>query len=186
MDQQLVGPDLAAAQSREPVADPLVEPAEVLVFVPQRLLRAAAALGNPLRQLDHLEDCLLAVQSHDVVVGQPADIGLALALAAGQHLDEHRHHHFRPTLADQRQGAVEIEQNVTDVRPRAEPRAELDKAGKRRRIFLGRDGHTIQAFPNNCLRLHLSTEKCGTEKWEKEFEERKKGKWQKGRLTKRK
>ena len=130
VDQQLVGPDASASQSLDPVADPLVEAAEILVLVPQRLPRAAAALGDPLGQLDHLENRLLAVQPHDVVVGQPAEIGVGLAARAGQHLDEHRRHHFRPTLADQRQGAVEIEQDVTDLRPGTEPRTELDKAGK--------------------------------------------------------
>ena len=45
MDQQFVGPDPAAPQPLDPVADPLVEAAEVLVLVPQRLPRAAAALA---------------------------------------------------------------------------------------------------------------------------------------------
>ena len=130
-----------------PVADPLVEAAEVLVLVPQRLPRVAAALGDPLGQLNHLEDRLLAVQPHDVVVGQPPEIGVGLVALAGQHLDEHRHHDFRPTLADQRQGAVEIEQDVADFRTGAEARSELDKAEEGLAIFSGRQGHCAAFSP---------------------------------------
>ena len=111
---------------------------------------------DPLGQLNHLEDRLLAVQPHDVVIGQPPQIGVGLAAAAGQHLDEHRHHHFRPTLADQRQGAVEIEQDIADFRPGAEPRAELDKADERPIILAGRRGHREQLLKSEFGRAVLS------------------------------
>ena len=130
VDQELVGPDAAGPEPLDPLADPPVEPAQVFVLVPERLARLAAALANPIGQLDHLIDRLLAVQAHDVFVGQALDVGLVFAGQAGEHLDEHRRHHFRPALADQRQRAVEIEEHVADFRPRAEAGAEFDQPGE--------------------------------------------------------
>ena len=88
----------------------------------------AAALADPLGELDHLVDGLLAVEPHDVVEGQLAAVGLGLARQRRQHLDEHRHHDLGPALADQRQRAVEVEQDVADPGPGREARAEDDLA----------------------------------------------------------
>ena len=49
---------------------------------------------------------------------------------SGEHLGEHRHHDLGPALTDQRQRAVEIEQNVADAGTRCEGRAENYLAGK--------------------------------------------------------
>ena len=40
------------------------------MLVPERLARLAAALADPVGELDHLVDGLLAVEPHDVVEGQ--------------------------------------------------------------------------------------------------------------------
>ena len=84
MDQQFVGPNSSVFQPFDTAADPLIEAAEVLVLVPQRLSRDAAALDNPFGQLHHLVNRLLAVEPHDVVIDQPLQIGLALTASAGQ------------------------------------------------------------------------------------------------------
>ena len=114
-DEQIVRRDRARAQPVEAVLDPLVEPAEVFVLVPERFRGLAAPLADALGQLDHLVDGLLAVETHDVVEAKPAGARLGFAGQRRQHLDEHRHHHLRPALADQRQRAVEIEQNMADA-----------------------------------------------------------------------
>ncbi len=80
--------------------------------------RLAAALADPLGELDHLVDRLLAVEPHDVVEHHPPDVGLGLAGQARQGLDEHRHHDVGPSLADQRERAVEVEEDVADLGPR--------------------------------------------------------------------
>ena len=80
----------------------------------------AAALADPLGELDHLVDRLLAVEAHDVVEDHAADVGLGLARQPRQGLDEHRHHDLGPSLADQRERAVEVEQDVADLRARLE------------------------------------------------------------------
>ena len=53
---------------------------------------------------------------------------VGLARQRGQHLREHRHHHLRPALADQRERAVEVEQHVADLRARSKPGRELNQA----------------------------------------------------------
>ena len=119
-DGQIVRAQFAVPQSVGAVADALIEPAKVFVFVPQRLARGAAAFGDAFGQLHHLVDRLLAIQAHDVVEADLAAGGLRLARQAGQHLDEHRHHDVRPALANNRQRAVKIKQDVADVRPGGE------------------------------------------------------------------
>ena len=96
------------------------------MLVPERLARLAAALANPLGELDHLIDRLLAVEPHDVVEDHLLDLLVGLAGQARKCLDEHRHHDLGPPLADQRQRAVEVEQHVADLGPRLEQGRQLD------------------------------------------------------------
>src|SRR6185503_18077225 len=49
---------------------------------------------------------------------------------AGQHFDEHGNHHFRPAFTNERQRAVEIEQDMTDPGARCEARTEFNQAMK--------------------------------------------------------
>ena len=44
-----------------------------------------------------------------------AELFLGLARQPRQGLDEHRHHDLGPSLADQRERAVEVEQDVADL-----------------------------------------------------------------------
>ena len=48
-----------------------------------------------------------------------------------RHSGKHRHHHLRPTLSDEGNRAVEIEQNMTDIGTGSETRAELNPATER-------------------------------------------------------
>ena len=122
--------DRPLPQAVDPVVDANVQPAEVFVLVPERLLRLAAALADALGELDHLVDRLLAVEPHDVLEGQLPAIGLGLARQRGKHLGEHRHHDLGPALADQRQRAVEVEQHMADAGPRRERGAKDDLTGE--------------------------------------------------------
>ena len=80
--------------------------------------RRAAAAAHLVGQLDHLVDRLPAVEAHDEVLDGGGQLRVALRRAGlAQHLDHHGDHDLRPALADQRQGAVEVEQH------RAEPAA---------------------------------------------------------------
>ena len=78
MNEQVVGRDRPLPQPVDPVLDPEVEPAEVFVLVPERFLGLAAPLADPRGELHHLVDCLLAVETHDVLEGQAAAIGVGL------------------------------------------------------------------------------------------------------------
>jgi len=78
MDEQVVGLDRSLPQPANAVLDPEVEPAEVFVLVPERFPGLAAPLADPRGELHHLVDGLLAVQTHDVLEGEAAAIGLGL------------------------------------------------------------------------------------------------------------
>ena len=56
---------------------------------------------------------------------------LGLARLARQRLDEHRHHDLGPSLADQRQRAVEVEQDMADLGARLERTGQLDAHERR-------------------------------------------------------
>ena len=120
------GGDRAAGEPGGAAADVLFQPAQVFVLVPERLVRLAAALADPLGELDHLVDRLLAVEPHDVVEHHPPDVVLGLAGPARQGLDEHGHHDLGPSLADQRKRAVEVEQDVADLGARRQGNGQLD------------------------------------------------------------
>ena len=51
---------------------------------------------------------------------------VGLAAPAWQGLDEHRHHDLGPALADQRQRAVEVKQDVADLGARSQGSGQLD------------------------------------------------------------
>ncbi len=104
----------------------LVQPSQILVLVPERLVRLAAALADPLGKLDHLVDRLLTVEPHDVVEDHLAEGVLGLARLTGQDLDEHGDHHLGPALADQRQRPVEVEQDMADLGARLQWLGQLD------------------------------------------------------------
>jgi hypothetical protein len=102
------------------------------VFVPERFLGGAAAILDARGELDHLVDGLLAVETHDIVEAKLAALNLRLAGQRWKHLDEHRHHHLRPALADKRERAVEVEKDVADVGARRETRRKFDVTEKGR------------------------------------------------------
>ena len=103
-----------------------VKAAQVLVLVPERLARLAAALADALGELDHLIDRLLAVESHDVVEDHLPHVVGTFVRDDRQHLDEHRHHDLGPALADERERAVEVEQHVAGLGPRRQRSGQLD------------------------------------------------------------
>ena len=79
MHQQFVGLNPAAPQARSPAADPVFEPPQVFMLVPQQFARLAAALSDALGQLDELIDGLLACEPRDVVGHQFAQLRLRFA-----------------------------------------------------------------------------------------------------------
>ena len=118
----------APAQRSEPAGDAFVQPAQIFVFVPERLARLSAAFANALGELDHLVNRLLAVEPHDVVLQESVHVGFGFTRPLRQHLGEHRQHDLGPAFADQRQGPVEIEQHVRQVGARPEMVGEFDLA----------------------------------------------------------
>ena len=72
------------------------------MLVPERFPSHAAALANPVGELDHLVDRLLAVEPHDVLEGHPPRSASVSPGKRGKHFGEHRHHHLGPALANQR------------------------------------------------------------------------------------
>ena len=74
--EQLVGRDPPVLSPSMRSRDPQVQSPQIFVLVPQRLARLAAPLADPLGELDHLVDRLLAVKPHDVVEGQAVQIGV--------------------------------------------------------------------------------------------------------------
>ena len=63
-------------------------------------------------ELDHLVHGLLAGQTPDEIFDHGAQLGLGFAgLQIDQNLDHHGDHHVHPAGADQREGAVEIEEH---------------------------------------------------------------------------
>ena len=71
--------------------------------------------GDPRGELNHLVDSLLAVQAHDVVEHQLPDLFVRFTGKARKCLNKHRHHDLGPTLANERERTVEIEENVADI-----------------------------------------------------------------------
>ncbi|MFM1942451.1 MAG: hypothetical protein RI897_1433 [Verrucomicrobiota bacterium] len=114
VDEEVIGLDGAGFESVDSVVDADVEAAEVFVFVPERFLGGAAALFDAIGELDHLVDRLLAVEAHDVVEHQAVERFIRIAFLPGKHFDEHGDHDIGPALADEREGAVEVEDHVTD------------------------------------------------------------------------
>src|SRR5688572_20826907 len=108
--------------------DAFVEPSKVFRLVPKRITRFTAAFLYPIGKLDHLVDRLLAIEAHDVVDHELTSVVVRFARLARQELDKQGNHHVRPALADQRQGAIKVEQDVADVRTRRKGRTELDQS----------------------------------------------------------
>lgn len=116
VDEQGFGIDRFSGQAGNSFEVAFVEAAEIFAFIPERLARFAAPFAHALGQLNHLIDRLLAVQPHDVFEGDPPGIFLGFSGKQGQGFDEQGDHDLRPSLADQREGAVEVEQDVADLR----------------------------------------------------------------------
>ena len=95
---------------------------------------------DPLGELDHLVDRLLAVEPHDVVEHHLPDLVVGLAGQAREGLDEHRHHDLGPPLADQRERAVEVEEDVADLGPRLQRRRAARRCSSARRPRRARVG----------------------------------------------
>src|SRR5205085_4939211 len=100
-DQEIVGVQRAAAESLDAPGDSLLEPAQILVLIPERLARLAATFPDPVGELNELVDGLLAVQSHDVVGYQLAGLAVRFIRTARQHFQKHGHHDLGPSLSNQ-------------------------------------------------------------------------------------
>jgi len=98
--QQIVRGMRTSAEAFQAMTDAFVEAAQVFVLVPKRLARSAAALLDPVRQLDHLVNGLFAVQAHDVVVTQPAAAFFGFPRVPWEKLGKHGDHHLGPALPD--------------------------------------------------------------------------------------
>src|SRR5439155_15467226 len=120
----------AAAQTFETISNALVQPPQILVFIPERFAHFSTALVDSLGELDHLVNGLLAVLTHDVVVEHLPGCRFGLTPHWRQHFEKHGHHHLDPAFANQRKGAVEIEQHVADAGTRCEAGAEFNQAVK--------------------------------------------------------
>ena len=107
-------------------ADVRLEAPQVFVLIGERVGGLSAALADSLGELNHLVNRLLAVQSHDVVENEAPEVVAGLAGLRRQRLDEHGHHDFGPSLADQRYRAVEVEEDVADLFPGREGNGQLD------------------------------------------------------------
>src|SRR5262245_50407525 len=100
------------------------------MLVPERFTRNSAALLDPIGQLKHLINGLLAVQPHDVVVTKLPPASLRVAGHFRQHLDKHRDHDLGPALAYQRKRAVKIKQDMANLWPRPESSYEFHQPGE--------------------------------------------------------
>ena len=127
VDEALIGRDCSAGERGGAGADVRFEAAEVFVLKGQGLIRLAAALADAVGELDHLVDRLLAVQAHDVVEDESAEAFFGFARQAREGLDEHGDHDFGPALADQGDRAVEIEEDMADLRARGQWTRKLDR-----------------------------------------------------------
>src|SRR5262249_33095637 len=79
-------------------------------LVDGRLLRNRAAFAHFFRQLNHLEDGGSAIQAGHVVADHGCQRRVALgSTGASQFLHHHRDHDVHPAAADQRQGAIKVE-----------------------------------------------------------------------------
>ncbi len=89
---------------------------EIHFLVLQRIQRLAAALGDVIGELHHLVDGFLAGEPPHEIVDDGAQLGFGFAgFEIEQNLDHHGHHDVHPAGADQREGAVEIEQRGAGV-----------------------------------------------------------------------
>src|SRR5262245_9392519 len=130
MDQEVISLHRMISDPFEARTDPLLQPAQVIMFVPERFFRLAPSLADSVGQLDHLVNGLLPIQPHDVVIEELANALPALARTSWKHLHKHGQHDLRPTLPNQGQRTVEIKKDMTDPRSRSEALSELDYATK--------------------------------------------------------
>ena len=101
------------------------------MLVGERLQRRAAAAAHLVGELHHLVDRLPAVEPHHEVLDGGGQLGVGLRRARlAQHLDHHRDHDLRPALADQRQGAVEVEQDGAETAARQVGVQDFDLVGE--------------------------------------------------------
>ena len=126
MNQQRVGRNQPVLQSGSASIDALVQSAQKFLLVPLWIARLAAALSDPLGDQHHLIDRRLAGQPHDVFHQRWPQFGFAFAGPSRKPLQEEPQHDVGPTFAHERQRAIEVEQHMTDLRPRRERRRKFD------------------------------------------------------------
>src|SRR5512133_1047602 len=107
------------------MSDSRIKAAQIFTFIPERFTWRAASLLDPVRELDHLVDRLLAVQPHDVVKAKLPALLFSFVRERRKEFGEHGNHHVRPALANERQRAVKIEQHMADARAGGESRPEF-------------------------------------------------------------
>ena len=126
VNEPLVGGDRALSQPLLATGNANFEATEVFVLISERFAGFAPSLADPVGQLDHLINCLLPVEPHAVFGHDPLDIRRSLAREHREGLQEHRNHDLRPSLADDREGAVEIEEDELDFGARVKDFSELN------------------------------------------------------------
>src|SRR6266498_3201206 len=132
MDEKGIRTQHPGAETVNAGTDAVLEAPQVFVLVPKRLLGRSAAFLDPRRQLDHLVNSLFSVETHDVVLAKAPAFLFGLGRERGKHLHEHGHHHLRPTFTEEGKRAVEIEQDVREIRARREAGREFDQAAEAR------------------------------------------------------
>ncbi len=108
--------NMAGAQLFDTVPDARPEKIEVDLLVDEGFERPAAAFLDGFGESDHLVDRFLARQLPDELFDyRPKLIFGFTALQVSEDFDHHGHHNVHPTGADERQGAVEIEEHNAGI-----------------------------------------------------------------------
>ena len=110
----------------------------VELLVGERVLRRAAARLHLFGQPDHLVDGLLAAQIHHERVADFVELlGGLVGAGLEQHLDHQGHHDLGPTLADQAERAVKVEQDVARRLGRPRLADDLDAGARQETAVAG-------------------------------------------------